>query len=421
MLAEKLLLHVLIILAPVFVYSALLEQRRLSQPQYVWGAFYGIAAFLCMNFPFYSYGFFWDLRFVPLILAILYGGPIATGIVAIVIIEMRTYIGGDAMVYGHVVMVMVGALPLLFHRKISKLRPKQRIAVTALLGLWPAFLTYCALLLYMYLQGSMVHSLDALANAFIIGIIQATGIAIAAKLNEEMIERKQLKQEIQRTEQLNTLGELAASIAHEVRNPLTVVKGFLQLLQQEKSHQYIPLVMSELERAESIINDYLNFAKPQLTKISSFSLSEVIVDVMALLKPLAAKQGVRLQQNFTATPVLETDRNQLKQALLNLVKNAIEATEAGGSVTVQLKMEHNHALILIQDTGKGMTKEQLSRIGTSFYTTKSKGTGLGTMVSLRIFETMNGKVSYKSEVGAGTEVMIMLPITQILEKNALIL
>lgn len=222
-----------------------------------------------------------------------------------------------------------------------------------------------------------------------------------------------MKEEILRAEKLNTLGELAASIAHEIRNPLTVVKGFLQLIQQEehgKNYDYLSLVLNELGRAESIINDYLNFAKPKFEKLEKFQLKEVLSEVVILLDPLAVKQGVQLVRELDESKfTLNTDRNQLKQALVNLIKNAIEATPEGGKVTIYFRPENDHATILISDTGKGMTHEQLSRIGTIFYTTKDKGTGLGTSVSLRIIDTMNGKVSYKSKPGVGTEVTMILP------------
>jgi two-component system sporulation sensor kinase B len=222
-----------------------------------------------------------------------------------------------------------------------------------------------------------------------------------------------MKVEIQRTEKLNTLGELAASIAHEVRNPLTVVKGFLQLMQQDergKNYDYLSLVLSELGRAEAIINDYLNFAKPQFEKLEEFSLVHVLSEVKMLLEPFAVKQGVQLESSLdTSNFHLLTDRNQLKQALVNLIKNAIEATPEGGKVTITYKHKDHHAYIYITDTGKGMDHEQLARIGTLFYTTKDKGTGLGTSVSLRIIETMKGKVSYQSKLGIGTQVTMILP------------
>jgi two-component system sporulation sensor kinase B len=222
-----------------------------------------------------------------------------------------------------------------------------------------------------------------------------------------------------RTEKLNTLGELAASIAHEVRNPLTVVKGFLQLMEKDKKNhndEYLSLILSELGRAETILNDYLNFAKPQLKKIEEFQLSEVIYDVIYLLNALAVKQGVLLNYQLQPNLYIETDRSKLKQALVNLIKNAIEATPQGGKVRVNLHTRNGQAYTVISDTGKGMTTEQLSRIGTVFYTTKDKGTGLGTTVSLRIIEKMNGRVTYKSEYGYGTDVTMILPIKKVIKK-----
>jgi two-component system sporulation sensor kinase B len=255
--------------------------------------------------------------------------------------------------------------------------------------------------------------MDSVYRVLPFGIIGVLGVGTAARLNELIIERTLMKQEIEKAEKLNTMGELAASIAHEVRNPLTVVKGFLQLMQKDdKDHHfsYIPLVLSELGRAEVIINDYLNFAKPEFKKLERFSLSQILSEVCMLLNALAVKQGVELKWGGTEKAFLFTDRNQLKQALVNVIKNAIEATPGGGTVTVALSLSGDRAVVSITDTGNGMTPEQLSRIGTLFYTTKEKGTGLGTTVSVKIIESMQGKISFKSETGKGTEVTLRLPL-----------
>jgi two-component system sporulation sensor kinase B len=180
--------------------------------------------------------------------------------------------------------------------------------------------------------------------------------------------------------------------------------------EKKTEEQYMRLILSELGRAESILNDYLNFAKPKLKKIEEFQLSEVIQDVVYLLNALAVKQGVKLSCQLQPGLYVETDRSQLKQALVNFIKNAIEATPGGGRVRIQLYLKNGHAHTVISDTGKGMTTEQLSQIGTVFYSTKDKGTGLGTTVSLRIIETMKGRVAYKSDLGAGTEVTMILPV-----------
>lgn len=249
-------------------------------------------------------------------------------------------------------------------------------------------------------------------NVLLFGAIQTASVWFATVLNEMYVERKYMKKEIQKAEKLNTLGELAASIAHEIRNPLTVVKGFLQLMhKQEKgpNYQYLSLVLSELNRAESIIDDYLNFAKPQFDKIERIHLSESIRNVHYLLQAMATKEGVELECDLDEAVYVQTDRSQLKQVLVNLIKNAIEATPANGKVKIKLEKLSEKIVVTISDSGKGMDPEQLERIGTLFYTTKDRGTGLGTSVSLRIIEKMNGTITYKSELGKGTEVVIILP------------
>ncbi len=413
MLAEKLLLNLLITLAPVLLFSILIENKRKINSPILCGFLQSIASLACMIFSYSNYGFNWDLRYVPLILAFLYAGPVAGGMVLTTLFGARILMGGETVVFGIVNTLFTALLPFLFTKKIWNFKPKKRVFLATLIGAWSLLLCYFSLTTFRYLEGNFFKLDFNIPDLLLVGLIQTMAIALEAKLVEGIIERIRMKKEIQRSEKLNTLGELAASIAHEVRNPLTVVKGFLQLMQQEekgKNYQYLSLVLSELGRAESIISDYLNFAKPNFEKIEEFPLKVVLAEVVMLLEPLAAKQGVQLESELDTTWfILVTDRNQLKQALVNLIKNAIEATPDGGKVTIHNKSDNNKASILIKDTGKGMTPEQLSRIGTLFYTTKDKGTGLGTSVSLRIIETMNGKVFYKSEPGVGTEVRMVLP------------
>ncbi|MED2972994.1 ATP-binding protein [Fictibacillus sp. B-59209] len=419
MLIEKLLLHVLIVLAPILSYSFFFEKKQVSTSPYLYGTLQSISATLCILFAFYEGDLYWDLRFAPLVLAFLYGGRIAGGMVLGTILIVRAAMGGDAVVFALAGVVLAAVIPFLFSKKFSVFHAGKRVKAAMLMGFWPSFVQIAILISYTFFYGTADGDfMTTISHVLSFGILQVIGVGTASKLNELVIERSLMKQEIEKAEKLNTMGELAASIAHEVRNPLTVVKGFLQLMQQDdkdNNHPYIPLVLSELGRAEVIISDYLNFAKPEFKKLEGFSLSQVLSDVVMLLNALALKQGVELKSDLKPSLFLFTDRNQLKQAFVNIIKNAIEATPSGGTVTVSLALSGNQALITVADTGKGMTEEQLSRIGTLFYTTKDKGTGLGTTVSVRIIESMQGKVSFKSEVGKGTEVTLRLPAVQNVE------
>lgn len=413
MLAEKLLLHVLIILAPVLIYYVVSENKRFGQSPYFIGILQGLSASLCLLFAFYDYGLYWDLRYIPLVLAILYGGPKAGLIVLAAILGTRTYLGGDALAFGYISGLVAAAIPFLMLRRFNKIQTKKkRIGFAVLVGLWPNFVMLAILIAYLVSSTTANEGPNLLLYILVFGLIQVVGVGFASTLHEAVLERELMKQEIRRAEKLNTLGELAASIAHEVRNPLTVVKGFLQLMHREdkgKNFQYIGLILSELARAESIINDYLNFAKPEFKKIEKVDLGELLNDVKMLLHPLAVKEGIHLESFLEKNVFMETDKNQFKQALVNILKNAIEATPQDGRVYIKLFSNASGIQILIKDTGKGMSKEQVSRIGTLFYTTKDKGTGLGTTVSMRIIDTMNGKVVYSSELGKGTEVKISFP------------
>jgi two-component system, sporulation sensor kinase B len=413
MLAEKLLLNLLITISPVLLYSVLTDNKRKLDSPVVAGILQSTAALTCMIFSYANYGFSWDLRYVPLILAFLYAGPVAGGMVFTTVFTARIIMGGETVLFGLVNTVLIAIVPFLIMNKFWKFTPNKRVLISALIGAWSLLVCFLSFTAFLSFGGQSLTINTNVPDILIVGIIDTIAIVISAKLNEGLIERVRLKKEIQRAEKLNTLGELAASIAHEVRNPLTVVKGFLQLMQQEekgKNYDYLSLVLSELGRAESIISDYLNFAKPQFEKLEEFPLVDVLSEVKMLLEPFAVKQGVQIVSNFESSDFhLTTDRNQLKQALVNLIKNAIEATPEGGTVEITCMLKDRHAYVYITDTGKGMDNEQLSRIGTLFYTTKDKGTGLGTSVSLRIIETMNGKVSYKSKLGIGTEVTMILP------------
>lgn len=420
MIVEKLLLHVLIVLAPVLSYSFLFEHRKIGRSPYFIGLLYGSAASLCMYFAYYDSSLYWDLRYVPVVLSIFYGGPISGIITIAALMLTRTAMGGETLFLAYISAVISCALPFLIYKYFWKSNPKKRVYLSIIIGSWPALVQLIILLIYLnFNQYFLMVDQKLLLYICVFGTIQILAVVFAAVLNESVIERNLMKDEIRRSEKQHTLGELAASIAHEVRNPLTVVKGFLQLMEgeDERHKHYYPLILSELGRAENIISDYLNFAKPEFKKIETFPLPLLVMELSILLNPYALKEGISLTHTIESDAVITTDRNQLKQALINLLKNAVEATPKEGRVTIKLIEEDDTVKIIVRDTGKGMTKEQLARVGSLFFSTKEQGTGLGTMVSTRIIESMGGRVDYTSKLGKGTKVSVTLPLTHLLSKE----
>ncbi|ANC75687.1 two-component sensor histidine kinase [Fictibacillus phosphorivorans] len=420
MIVEKLLLHVLIVLAPVLSYSFLFEHRKIGRSPYFLGLLYGSAASLCMYFAYYDSSLYWDLRYVPVVLSIFYGGPISGIITIVALMLTRTAMGGETLYLAYIVAVISCAVPFLIYNCFWKSTPKKRVYLSIITGSWPALVQLIILLIYLYFNEDFLGFDQKLVLYIVVfGTIQILAVVFAAVLNESVIERNLMKDEIRRSEKQHTLGELAASIAHEVRNPLTVVKGFLQLMEgeDERHKHYYPLILSELGRAENIISDYLNFAKPEFKKIETFPLPLLVMELSILLNPYALKEGISLTHTIESDAVLTTDRNQLKQALINILKNAVEATPKEGRVSIKLMEEDDSVKIIVRDTGKGMTKEQLARVGSLFFSTKEQGTGLGTMVSTRIIESMGGRVDYTSKLGKGTKVSVTLPLTHLLSRE----
>ncbi|MBS4174967.1 ATP-binding protein [Bacillus sp. FJAT-49736] len=414
MILEIIILQLLIIVIPVHIYTLFFENKKIGSSPYLFGVINGLTALLAMSFPFSAFNMVWDLRYTPLAIALLYEGPISGLIVFLVILLKRTITGGDGLVIAYICLIFSVILPLYLHKNYWNISKLNRVKRALIVGIWAAIvqlcITYSHFLLNEYSNQTKINSL-----LFVVayGSVQILGIAVSATLHERMIEKQIMQKEMTKTVKLNTMGELAASIAHEIRNPLTVVKGFLQLMKQQKkgaNQQYLTLVLSELDRAEVIISDYLNFAKPQLRKIEKIELGDFTSGIITLIQSLAVTKGVVLADHIEENPSVVTDKDRLKQAIVNFIKNAIEATPQGGTVSVSLRQINDYVYIEISDTGKGMTQEQLSRMGTVFYTTKEKGTGLGTAVSIRIIETMNGKVNYESKLNTGTKVTIQLPV-----------
>ncbi|MBT2644467.1 HAMP domain-containing protein [Bacillus sp. ISL-41] len=232
---------------------------------------------------------------------------------------------------------------------------------------------------------------------------------------EDIFERTKLQQELQRAEKMNAIGQLAASVAHEIRNPMTVVKGFLQIFlskdMTEEDHMYLKLMIEELNRAETIINDYLSLAKPDVGKLEIIDGSEMTEQVMDLMSSYAMmSKNISMHTEIKDQVKIRGNKSELKQVLINILKNGIEAMGDGGKLSMTLEKKEDFGVFIIKDTGIGMTAEELSRLGTAFYSLKERGTGMGLMVCYQIVERMKGQIKVSSKKGEGTIFEIMVPL-----------
>jgi len=255
-------------------------------------------------------------------------------------------------------------------------------------------------------------------------ILQCTSVPIIINGNiagiigygSDVTKLRETEERLRRTEKLSVVGELSASVAHEIRNPLTSLKGFVQLLQMEdvKHQYYYQIMLDELNRINDIVGELLLLAKPQILKYTNANLQKLLMDVISLLNTEASLYNVLIEVSFPEKDiVIECEPNQLKQLFINLIKNSIEATQNGGTVSVDFEQsEENKVLIHIKDNGCGISKERLLKIGEPFYSSKEKGTGLGLTVSFKIVQSHQGTIHFDSQKNQGTSVQIALPVKQ---------
>ncbi len=218
---------------------------------------------------------------------------------------------------------------------------------------------------------------------------------------------------LQNTEKLSVAGQLAAGIAHEIRNPITSIKGFIYLMKNGfgDKEEYFKIMSSECERIEGILSELLILAKPQINKLEHSNIQLLLTQIIVLLKTEAIMNNVEIITEFLTEDIhINCDENQMKQVFINFIKNAIEAMKKGGTLTIKTqKTDEGKLMIQIIDEGGGMSEETISKLGQPFYTTKEKGTGLGFMISKKIIDNHFGEIHIKSEVNKGTTIEVILP------------
>ncbi|WP_255301698.1 ATP-binding protein [Bacillus sp. AFS040349] len=210
------------------------------------------------------------------------------------------------------------------------------------------------------------------------------------------------------------VGQLAAAVAHEIRNPLTSVKGFIQLFSETKQYneEYMNIVLNELDRVEDIIFEFLTLARSHQEKMETIKIDELLKQVIQLLQTQAIL--VNKEINFLVEsniPPVEGDSNKLKQVFFNIIQNALDAIDEKGVVFVRLYSNDSRVCMEFIDNGCGIPESRLESVGEPFYSTKEKGTGMGLMTSYKIIENHKGKIDIDSTVGEGTKVSVSLPLS----------
>ena len=265
----------------------------------------------------------------------------------------------------------------------------------------------------------LVKTAFAIRDNELVGPASITGAAV---IIHDITELRNLRDELGRMDRLSLVGQMAASITHEIRNPMAVIRGFVQLMRErfgETHNDYFRIIMDELDRANMIINDFLSLAQNRLIDKALTSLNDIIADIIPLIQADANLRGLHLEWHpGPSLPELWLNDKEMKQLILNLARNGLEAMKDGGSLRLSTRAYSDIVELRVKDTGIGITQMQMDKLFEPFFTTKSRGTGLGLPVCLSIVEKHHGSIEVESKEGKGTTFIVQFRIEDSLAEAA---
>ncbi|MGP4079157.1 ATP-binding protein [Pseudalkalibacillus sp. R45] len=406
------LLQLTLLVIPIFIYfTIVLEKVRNDKKiKMIMTLLWGMSIILCMSFPVtFGDGARLDIRFIPLLLGALYLGAWPGIFLSILIILYRLSFGVSPGFY-NTVLVLVLSLPiiLLFQKSFERSKKDKRVYMALLLSLYYSLI---GLTLFSVLNGFSIDHLKV-QMIHLIFLVAITWFCIV--LIETIREIRHLRAEVQESEKLRVISELTSVFAHEIRNPMQVTRGFLQLLNEpdlpQQKKEYINVSIEELDRANEIINDFLSLGKPTVQHNGKINVGDQLERVAVIIQSFSPNLHVEIKTDILENCWIDADPHKLNQSLINILKNAVESMPNGGVVWLTCHSTNDDYIkITIKDQGIGMTKQQLERLGSPYYSLKEKGTGLGMMVSYQIIRSFKGKIIVNSEKGKGTEFIILLP------------
>lgn len=371
----------------------------------------GFQILFCMSFTVVgSPDFIFDLRLIPVVLGGLYGGPVVSTMLFIIVVVARIPFGGNGIWINFFNMLTISVLTAYLSNKFRSFPLTRKLLTVVTVALFYTILIFL-------MKATVFEELSNFSFMLLYALTLTGGIYIVTYYIEIMLQNRLLHNAVIKSDKIEVVSQLAASVSHEVRNPLTVTRGFLQMLKdptidEKKRLYYLNTAIDELDRAETIIKDYLNFAKPQSQMASSIFVKEEIEKALELIIPYANHFSVNVKKDLMAGMKISGEAAKFHQCILNIIKNGIEAMPNGGDLVISCReMANSHVSITIEDTGCGMSPQQLAKIGEPYFSTKAeKGTGLGMMVVNNIIQEMGGTMDVKSKLNEGTKFKIALPL-----------
>ena len=407
------LLQLALITILIFTYHIFFEERskRNNIEKIIASALCGLSILLCMSFRTNVNSYIsLDIRIVPLLLGTLYIGTRTGLFLSALIILYRLFLGIDLGFYNTILTILTAMPAFLFFQKIFvKGKKNKRIQIALILSIYYclAGLTWSSILRGASLKVLQVQIIHLIFTVVVVWFFTS----LIENIKEIILKNQQLQSEAER---VRVISDLTSVFAHEIRNPMQITRGFLQLLNQpelsDKMKEYIKYSIDEIDRANAIINDLLAFGKPITTENPPIEVASELRRLENIIQTYALSRNVEIKTVYHDDCWIHANPQKLNQSLINILKNAIESMPNGGTIWLTCSPKIDGFIeISVKDQGIGMTKDQIDKLGSPFYSLKENGTGLGMMVSLQIIRNLQGKVQINSEKDVGTEFSIYLP------------
>nr|WP_272495742.1 sensor histidine kinase [Bacillus pinisoli] len=409
-LVEQASYHILVVIIPYIIYHLFIreeEQNRSKLFSKLLGVSF-VSIILTMSNPIeYSEGYLYDFRVIPIIFVFLFGGIRPGLILMISMILFRYTLGGDGFLVNLVNYSIATFLLILLKNKFNTYTLNKKVFMISLLY-WGITLTR---IISLIINGHFHAISFILTFCFLTWSTLLLLIFLINSLDQQIIYYNQMQQ----SERINVVSQLAASVAHEVRNPMTSIKGFLQLIKRESNlndnqRKYIEISLAELERTEAVIHDYLSLANPSKKSVmNELDVTNELHSVIDIITSYTNTHSIVIKSNVEEDLYVKGKENEFKQAILNIMRNSVEAIDTNGTLEILGYKKEDKVLIEIKDDGVGMSTKQLAKLGAPYYSTKDKGTGVGLTITYKIIKDLKGKITVHSKPDIGTRFIIELP------------
>jgi len=404
---KDLILHFSIILSLGFMYNFLSMQKLTVYKNQLFKVSILAALLLTMMFPVkFDGGMEFDLKLIPIFIAYFYLSRVDSFLLVTVMLLINGLVDFQSLtvtvINYSVILILFFAIEKMYHDSSVK----KKIA----LGLFIYSLITSTRLAALINSGNEQEYLSLLVFSLVSFIALSVTIYIIEMTNFQI----KMMHELHKAEKFSAISQLAASVAHEIRNPMTTIRGFMQVLQGERNlssdqNLFISISLQELDRTQTIIDNFLSLAKPNTGGTSKLNLSSLLREIIDFMRSYSHLANTELVEGIEKDLWIKGDAHEIRQVFINIIKNGIEAMPVGGSIYIIAKVDRGNVRVQFRDEGMGMNKAQLDRLGNPYYSTKEKGTGLGLMISYDIIHRMRGRILVESEEGKGTTFTILLP------------